>query len=401
MYEMETNEKIGKYLSKLIADKYDSTREFCREYIRMRDNTDVISDEELNNLANRVSQIKTGKKAIQGYDLLRFAQLLEVTCEEILTAGNYKIIDSKRMTLYKLAFCKEIDVWKKYIDREDGMILKCDEYGKTVIDYAMEFKNYEILKYLVEKGYIWFVEERHNQCGEVSFWGGTSINPIKNQIILPAELLGDELRQKMIVLACENDDIVMLERTKARQIPGIYYGGYSVDYRTCFNENIINAVAESGPLIIRYFSEEYDIDAPYGVDGPYIFPYIDKLYEAMVKNRSKNKTILLKNILKHNKNVYHSLVDIIDKSISIYQAKHSYMEAEENREIAINLIHNGFNYSDNGNIVRLLNYIGGESFKTNIIKLELNSNDNKLVEEINDWFDKVKNIANQYLSKEE
>ena len=32
-----------------------------------------------------------------------------------------------------------------------------DEYGKTVIDYALEYENYDFLKYLTEKKYIWFV----------------------------------------------------------------------------------------------------------------------------------------------------------------------------------------------------------------------------------------------------
>lgn len=33
-----------------------------------------------------------------------------------------------------------------------------DEFGKTVVDYAIEFKNYGFLKFLVEQGYITLVK---------------------------------------------------------------------------------------------------------------------------------------------------------------------------------------------------------------------------------------------------
>ena len=65
--------------------------------------------------------------------------------------------------------------------REDKLILNCDEYGKTVLDYALEFKNLEFLKYLMEKKYIWFVDmdinpkEYFTECHGLSFGSGTSI----------------------------------------------------------------------------------------------------------------------------------------------------------------------------------------------------------------------------------
>ena len=48
--------------------------------------------------------------------------------------------------------------WDSYINREDKLILNYDEYGKSVIDYALEFENYDFLKYLMNNDYIWFVD---------------------------------------------------------------------------------------------------------------------------------------------------------------------------------------------------------------------------------------------------
>lgn len=42
--------------------------------------------------------------------------------------------------------------------REDKLFLNCDEYRKTVIDYALEFNNYKFIKYLLDEEYIWFVD---------------------------------------------------------------------------------------------------------------------------------------------------------------------------------------------------------------------------------------------------
>ena len=48
-------------------------------------------------------------------------------------------------------------------------ILNPDEYDKTAIDYALEAGNYPFLKYLTEKGYIWFVgEDKKEYYAEIS-----------------------------------------------------------------------------------------------------------------------------------------------------------------------------------------------------------------------------------------
>ena len=214
MFEIEKdNAKIGKHLEKLILSKHKSIRKFCKKYLELsRGNYD---EKELDNMATRMSAITNGKKSIQFYDLPIFCKLLEVSCEEIITAGQHYEPISGHVTNYEIAFSKDRDKWEKYINRPDKLILNSDEYCKTVIDYALEFKNYDFLKYLMDKNYIWFVDNSERDCTQQAngFGAGTSIKKRKIYDVdsLDAELMNPEkenkLRQSLISLAIENRDI--------------------------------------------------------------------------------------------------------------------------------------------------------------------------------------------------
>ena len=66
MFKHENNQKIGMYLSELIEKKYPSKRQFCKAYILAVGG--IVNDEEIRKMANRISQITKGAKAIQTYD---------------------------------------------------------------------------------------------------------------------------------------------------------------------------------------------------------------------------------------------------------------------------------------------------------------------------------------------
>lgn len=81
------NRKIGAYISGLIEREFESARQFCRVYLQTRDGNEPTT-EAIQNMANRLSQIKKGTKAIQFEDLLIFSELLHVSFEQILSAGE-------------------------------------------------------------------------------------------------------------------------------------------------------------------------------------------------------------------------------------------------------------------------------------------------------------------------
>ncbi len=49
-----------------------------------------------------------------------------------------------------------------------------DEYKKTVLEYAIEFNNYDFIKFFIDNKYIWFDSGDSNDYG-TTFGAGTSI----------------------------------------------------------------------------------------------------------------------------------------------------------------------------------------------------------------------------------
>ena len=216
MFKIKTNEEIGEFLNYLISQKYSSTRKFCKDYLKL--DRRPINDDEIRKMSNRMSQIIKGSKAIQTYDLPIFTELLDVTCEQILSAGEYCVPKNQRTTNYSIAFSKSKKEWDEYIKREDKLILNPDEYDKTVIDYAIEAGNYKFIKYLMDKEYIWFVNNEHEHTFFYQTFGaGTSIERRKLgfhdmlQYKLDSE---DNLRMGIIALAAANNDFETLEMLK-------------------------------------------------------------------------------------------------------------------------------------------------------------------------------------------
>ena len=265
MFELADNEKIGIYLKEKIGEKFKKQRHFCKRYLECKGK--VLNDDEIRKVQNRLIQIIKGNKSIQIYDLPIFCELLDVTCEEILSAGENFAESSKRITNYSIAFSNDENEWLEYINREDKLILNSDEYGNTVIDYAIKFKNYKFLKFLIEKGFIWF------DCGDLNeyaftFGAGTSIEKrksfkIDNSLQYNLEMK-DELRKEIIALAVQNKDIDILDKMRARELPTLYVeahylSGTHPNIKKYYNKNLVNSIIKADYEIIDYFTDEFEI----------------------------------------------------------------------------------------------------------------------------------------------
>lgn len=212
MFKVIDDKRIGQYLTELIDNKFVSRRKFCTRYLELAKRS--TDDVEIRNMANRLSQILKGTKAIQTYDLPIFSEILGVTCEEILTAGTYYVPRFNRLTNYSVAFSGDEELWDRYVNCEDKLILNPDEYGKTVIEYALDFGNYKFLKYLVDKGYIWFVDNNKQNIYS-NFGAGTSIkrralidmNGVHGVDLFQFQFAeSDKFRMQMIALAIQHND---------------------------------------------------------------------------------------------------------------------------------------------------------------------------------------------------
>ena len=392
MFEIEKdNAKIGKHLEKLILSKHKSIRQFCKEYLKLsRGNYD---EKELDNMATRMSAITNGKKSIQFYDLPIFCKLLEVSCEEIITAGQHYEPISGHVTNYEIAFSKDRNKWEKYINRPDKLILNPDEYCKTVIDYALEFKNYDFLKYLMDKNYIWFVDNSERDCTQQAngFGAGTSIK--KREIYevdsLDAKLMNPEkenkLRQSLIALAIEKEEFHMLDTLRAREIPALYEItiGFSTqtnceDY---YDDTVIEEIVTHNE-VLDYFTDDIKIKNQFDNPQMFIYPYIGNVLERLIEIKSKNTEYVIRRITEHNQAVYEKLQSLINIAVEITNLDPMFY----------------FDFNDNEGFLSYMIPGSKEHFAkfcANVICTDIKSNDPTieiLLNKLNESYDSVRDI---------
>ena len=118
---------------------------FYEEWIKAEYEDTKIDESEIQKKRNRLSSIKRGTESIQIDDLPIFSELLGVSCEEILSAGTFKGEEyqaekkNSHLTNFSVAQSANKYIWRKYIKDERQPILHADEYGKTVLEYAIDF----------------------------------------------------------------------------------------------------------------------------------------------------------------------------------------------------------------------------------------------------------------------
>lgn len=329
-FTLADNGAIGQYLRKCIDKRFKNPRQFCIKYIET--DTDRPADSgQIRKMANRMSQILKGEKGIQLYDLPLFCRLLEVSCEDILSAGNYPTPASARLTNYAVASSQDEREWEAYVNREDSPILNADEFGKTFIDYALEAGNYDLLKALMDKGYIWFVgpDEKDHLTYFTGFGAGTSIEKKtfpypQNLNVLDAQLrMRDELRTHMIALAIQHKDTEMLDQLHAREIPSLYQiSAFSTEPTACkqyYNAELMDALVHADDIILEYFSKEFELTDRLGFSNRFLFPFIGELIERLLQNNNPFVKCMLEIAIRHNQSVYDRLGVLLADAVEFYK----------------------------------------------------------------------------------
>lgn len=406
MFDLADKEDIGRYLAKRIDGSFPSRRQFCKAYLEA--SGEMANEEEIKKMANRLSQIIKGRKSVQVYDLPIFVRLLDVSCEEILSVGKCFVPVTTHMTNYAAAFSQNEKDWESYVHRKDGIILNADEYGKTVIDYALEFKNYKFLRYLMEKGYIYFVGEDRSQYFN-NFGAGTKIakktDLWKNINILDARLKEDhELRRKMIILAVQNDDIEILNELRAREIPALYQA-FTLTCRMPeleedHDEDMIDAVAHASNKVLDYFSEEFEIEDRLHHVNRFLFPYISEVLEVMIREGHEYTERVLKSVISHNQYTYEKLSELFKRSVSFYNSwfPDPFYDNDYKRKDIIKSIMRRLEFDEEYDLVRYLyteRKDGIDGILTNIVHVDAKAESyeiNQLIEELNSLYERIRSI---------
>lgn len=419
MFKTNNKQMIGKHLSDLITNsEYKSDRQFGIAYLALR--YGAVNHDDIPNMQNRICQIKKGNKGVQIEDLPIFSEFLGVSIEDILSAGTALAPASNRKSNYSIAFSKDSAEWEAYVNRDDKLFLNPDEYNKTAIDYALEAGNYPFLKYLMDKGYIWFVGDDKKEYA-LGFGAGTSIE--RRQIgyidVLDCRMKEqDNLRFRMIALAIEAKDFSMLDKLHARELPLLYtisprHHLTLKDTQLPSSSNVrsmLESIAASENEAISYFFDEFETDdAINGLKSTFIFPYAGQVLDLLVKSkRTQESKRFLEKSIDHNKRVQKQLLKLINNSTTSCKELNANLNPElyDDDYFKREALRDYYFYSNNPPTTGFLAYYmpfytkGAAGFITNVINVTSSSNDTEVQFLIDELKKTYNTFINQFKTKE-
>ncbi len=438
MYKMVDKTQIGEYVSQLVNYKFESQASFCKAWLE-KENLE-ITQEELGKKANKFSQIKNGKKAIQIEDLPIFCSLLGVNCEEILSAG--KIVHrTNQLTSYLVAHSNDQNMWEEYIHIENHPILNKDEYEKTVLDYAVSYHNLELIEYLIDHKYIWFDSKNEKDIHySINFGAGTKIKRIIDGDGLEQQISNMVFREKIIALAIEKNNLNILKELKAREIPDFYSGSafahpgdllislkyeHEKDEHDKFLKITLNNISKTTADVIDYYTTPFiitDSITKYRDKRirkyEYMCYYISKILDVLVENKHSCVKSALKRAIQYSQETYKLVKKQIEINLEINRASLPFVDSDNEctrkyiKERIANMTKALFEQSDfrcnkDQMMVRVVAYNysdpGYQHIVRNLIYVSKTSKDqyiNSLISELNELYDKIINIENEFLIKE-
>lgn len=383
---------ISNYLEELIKKKYKETgnqrfknvRQFCIAYLE--EEGIEPTEDEVRKMTNHMSGMKNENKPIRLKDLPIFTKLLDVSCEDILSAGTVRSYNENHITNYKLAASRNEKLWQSYINNEAEFLLNPDEYDKTILDYAFEFKNYPLLKYLVDNEYVWFVEQNPGERCGMGFYGGTSIErrPLGNSKTMEAQLSGtDSLRRKMIILAIENNDFDMIDEFRAREIPLMYFKLHETEFNKLsmyYDEDLIEAASRASEKVLDYFSEVITITPTLG-KAPFqcMYPFLGEMIEKLIEHNNPYADTILRRCIAHNKNTFEQVNEL--KCREYGEGKNAYSMFR-------------LHFYQGSHVIEAYDMKQNDFIVTNLIRIDTDL-DSELIKELNSYYDKILDMARE------
>ena len=160
----------------------------------------------------------------------------------------------------------------------------------------------------------------------MGFGAGTSIKrrPDCDFNTMESRLTNDDsLRRKMIVLAIEKSDIVMLDELRAREIPPMYRlrpaGNKATDFNKFYDADLVEALSKADEAALDYFSKEVTVVTSFkNTPQKYMFPSIGILLEKLIASNIKCTEAILRRCIAHNRKTYDLVKEIVDRQTDYY-----------------------------------------------------------------------------------
>ncbi len=304
MFDLAGNRDIGEYLFDCMRNKnYISVRQFAKDCLERKGK--IINEETIRRESNRFYQIMKGEKRIQQEDLPYVCDMLDITCENLLSAGRNEIPREKRMANYNVASSADPAEWEKYMNIEGRPCLKADEYGKTILDYAVEFGNFDFVNYLFENDYL-TTEKKTKALGTFSIECslpviGEKIGSDSSMCHLSTELEHSyKLQCGLAALAVRSENYELAKKLISREIPR------DAKETAALHREIIR----NGDLKFpEWLTEEHEITTKIINNSDFIYANLGDLIKCAVDKCADDKIIdfLIEKAVNHNSKVIENL----------------------------------------------------------------------------------------------
>lgn len=176
------------------------------------------------------------------------------------------------------------------------------------------------------------------------------------------------------------------------------YGDF--DYSEYYDESFINIVSKSDNKVFDYFLKEYLLKA-YAINYEikWIYPFIDKLVNACIKNKNKDRTLRAINvIINHNNDLYEQL----RKTYLLCAKQYKDYFTGESYKDALNMVKRDYHIDKSKSFASLYAYHINEiePVASNFIHLDCSSKDGLVqskINEANEIYDKIINLPNNLI----
>ena len=429
MFRLAEQKEMGTYIENKVLKMYKNKTDFVRAYLKLLDGSDEDSSRVVN-MANRLSKICKGEYSIQVYDLPIFSELLDISIENLLTSGRYEEANRSHFCNYMIAKSPNKELWKEYINKYPKQLNHLDEFGKSILDYVIEFDNYDLLNYFLDENLLVFEEIKKHEMPknfmELSYRPSCVLLERQETGTMDAKLMlsvyhqEDDLRNIYIRLAILHNDVKRLKKMNANKIswfydifPGITeYTMNSGLYDSTYydDERILDALTHASDDVINYFLEDViqeSIQKQHPVKYTYKYFGLSKLADLMIAMHHPRTKDVLETCLAHNEMILDG-IDCIEKKLLAIDEKiirESYDESVYTKEFIEEQCKYGLekrvHYIEKGSLVSVNIFakrsIDIDNFVTNIMHIQNHSDDQELevfIEKINDCFENVINEAN-------
>ncbi len=311
MFILAANKEIGNYLSDKIRENYPNIRQFAKAFLEKRD--EEASEESIRQQSNRFYQIVKGAKQLQITDLPYVCDMLDITCENILSAGKSPNYYDRR-TNYSVAASKNPEIWKKYLDDEKNPIWSNDEYGKSILDYIVQFRNAELFDFLLENGLVLKSESyqrpiARNCDGEfnkIVAIIGHKKHPANGTIISYG--CSDDLQCGLAALAVKSGNFELAKKLIARNIP------LDSEITEFLHSEIVKA---DNADLFTWLTDEKTVNFKFADEDDFVYANLGDLIECALDSDAcspESLNLLIKGAEKYNEKTLERLKNCVNEA---------------------------------------------------------------------------------------